>query len=117
MDTRSDASMQLILEWAWNQYQNDQVLDIVDSSLEGNYPKDLALRVIKIALLCTQGQWALRPAMSEVLLMLTNNSEVTAEPTELAFINDSAERTTRFASTVNSDCASHGSITVSLFPR
>eukprot|EP00253_Pinus_taeda_P018363 PITA_18363 len=117
VDARSDASMQLILEWAWNQFQNNQVLDIVDSSLEGNYPEDQALRVIKIALLCTQGQWALRPAMSEVLLMLTNHSEVTAEPTEPAFINDGSERTTRFASTVNSDSASQGSITVSLFPR
>nr|ABR16548.1 unknown [Picea sitchensis] len=121
VNARLDASMQLLLEWAWNQFQQDQVLDIVDSSLEGQYPREQVLRVIRIALLCTQGSWALRPAMSEVVSMLTNNSEITVQPTQPAFIDDSAGKPTDFTTPSDSvnlrSASSHGSITVSFVPR
>jgi len=107
--------MILLMVQAWNQFQQDQVLDIVDSSLEGQYPREQVLRVIRIALLCTQGSWALRPAMSEVVSMLTNNSEITVQPTQPAFIDDSAGTP---SDSVNlRSASSHGSITVSLVPR
>eukprot|EP00253_Pinus_taeda_P021937 PITA_21937 len=107
VDARLDATMQILLQWAWNQLQLDQVLDIVDLSLEGHYPREQALRLIKLALLCTQDQWLLRPAMSKVLWMLTNNSEITDQPRRPDF----------FTNTASSSCTSHGSVSVSLFPR
>ena len=78
----------------WNQYENNQVLDIVDPTLERKYPSERALRVITIALLCCQGSWALRPTMSEVASMLTNNLEILVQPTQPAFIDTFAGRST-----------------------
>ena len=110
----------------WRQYQRDQVLDIVDPTLEEIYPREQALRVIAIALLCTQGSWALRPAMSQVASMLTNNLEILAQPTQPAFIDASASTAVNSSATSNSATSastsvpsheSHGSITVSLIPR
>eukprot|EP00253_Pinus_taeda_P004853 PITA_04853 len=68
VDARLDETMQILLQWAWNQFQPDQVLDIVDLSLEGHYPIQQALRLIKLALLRTQDQWLLQPAMSKVFV-------------------------------------------------
>jgi hypothetical protein len=98
----------LITVQAWNQYESvDQVLDIVDPTLEGQYPKEQALRVITIALLCTQGSSALRPAMSQVAAMLTYNSEIPFQPTQPTFIDAAAARPTN----------SSASVTVTLLPR
>ena len=80
----------------WNQYENNHVLGVVDPTLEGQYPREQALRVIRIALLCTQGPWTLRPTMSQVVLMLSNNSEITDQPTQGNFIDDGAGRTANF---------------------
>jgi len=56
--------MTLMMLQAWNQYENNQVLDIVDLTLEGRFLREQVLRVIMIALFCTKGSWALRPTMS-----------------------------------------------------
>eukprot|EP00253_Pinus_taeda_P031440 PITA_31440 len=120
IDARLDASMQILLKWAWNQFQQDHVLDIVDPSLEAQYPIEQMSRVITIALLCIQGSSALRPAMSEVVSMLTNNTEFTVQPTQPAFMDADIGKPTNFtgpSDPASSGCASHGSITVSLFPR
>ncbi|KAH9290253.1 hypothetical protein KI387_034370, partial [Taxus chinensis] len=37
MDTRLEEPMQLLLQWVWGLYESDQVLDMVDSKLEGEY--------------------------------------------------------------------------------
>lgn len=116
--------MVFMMVQAWNQFEHNQVLDIVDSSLDGQCPREQALRVIKVALLCTQGSWALRPAMSTVVAMLTNDSESVAQPTRPAFIEAAADRPTNFTNIPESGTSaaapaqgSHGSIGVSFFPR
>jgi hypothetical protein len=50
----------------WNKYKQAKGLDTIDPKLEGEYPREQALRVITIALLFTQGSWGLRSAMSWV---------------------------------------------------
>ena len=99
-------------------------MDIVDPALEGQYPREQALRVITVALLCTQGSSALRSAMSQVGLILTNISEIPAQPTQPAFINADVARSeishavseATVLAVVPSE-GSHGSISVSLLPR
>lgn len=114
----------LLIIQAWNQFEQNQVLDIVDPLLEGQYPRGQALRVITIALLCIQGSWMQRPAMSQVVSMLTNDSERIVEPTRPAFIDVAADRVPNFTSIRESEThaaapsrTSHGSISVSLLPR
>eukprot|EP00253_Pinus_taeda_P015453 PITA_15453 len=77
---------------AWNKYEQGNVLDIVDPQLEGQYPRKQALRVITIALLCTQGSWRLRPAMSKVPSLLTTDLEIRVQPSQPAFVGDAGAR-------------------------
>jgi len=121
VDERLPEPMQILLQWAWNKYERDQVLDIVDSTLEGQYSREQVLRIVTIALLCTQGSSALRPAMSHVLWMLNNDADIPVQPTQPAFIDADASRNANPSATSNSETAapasSHGSITVTFSPR
>eukprot|EP00253_Pinus_taeda_P008027 PITA_08027 len=122
IDATLDTSMQILLEWAWNAYTNNQALDIVDPTLNGQYPRQQALRVITIALLCTQGPPTLRPAMSKVLTLLSNDSDILNQPTQPAFIygstpaNPVSSSASKYSVTSGS-AESHGSITMCSLPR
>lgn len=50
--------------------QKGDILEIVDSSLEGNFNSKEAVRMINIALVCTNSSPLLRPTMSEAVKML-----------------------------------------------
>jgi len=120
VDITRPEPMSILLEWAWNNYKQGNVLDIVDPKLEGQYPREQALRVITIALLCTQGSWGQRPAMSYVVSMLTTDIEIRVQPTQPSFVPPVS--TTDRTYSGNSAPAptppqSSGSMTVSLFPR
>eukprot|EP01018_Ginkgo_biloba_P005398 Gb_10838 [translate_table: standard] len=123
MNTRLPAHMQLLLEWAWNEYESDQALGIVDAKLEGTYPQEQVLRVITVALLCTQGSADLRPPMSQVMSMLTRDSEIVVKPIRHPFIGgsgsgSSSSTLTAFAMTSETRSSeSHGSISASFLPR
>jgi hypothetical protein len=78
------------------------------------------LRVIHIALLCVQGFSNHRPSMSNVLSMLTSDSEMLGIPTAPAFIdsdhiNSSPAPSHEMVSTL--PLTSHASMTNSLIPR
>uniref|UniRef100_A0A0E0H5Z6 non-specific serine/threonine protein kinase n=1 Tax=Oryza nivara TaxID=4536 RepID=A0A0E0H5Z6_ORYNI len=65
-----------IFEWAWELYENNNPLGIVDSNLR-EFNRVEVLRAIHVALLCTQGSPHQRPPMSRVVSMLTGDTEVT----------------------------------------
>uniref|UniRef100_A0A0E0HBI5 non-specific serine/threonine protein kinase n=1 Tax=Oryza nivara TaxID=4536 RepID=A0A0E0HBI5_ORYNI len=71
-----------LFEWLWDLYEKEQVLGIVDPSLK-DFNNNKAFRVIRVALLCTQGSPHQRPPMSKALAMLTGEvelSEVVVKP-------------------------------------
>uniref|UniRef100_A0A0D9X5B8 Serine-threonine/tyrosine-protein kinase catalytic domain-containing protein n=1 Tax=Leersia perrieri TaxID=77586 RepID=A0A0D9X5B8_9ORYZ len=53
-DNSLEESKIYLLEWVWSLYEKKQVLGIVDPRLKAFNPKE-AMRVIHVALLCTQG--------------------------------------------------------------
>lgn len=65
--------MKLLLEWAWQLWSEDRVLDIVDPEL-GEYSKNEVRRFIMVALVCTQAASNLRPNMKQVVEMLQSNA-------------------------------------------
>ncbi|KAG2632544.1 hypothetical protein PVAP13_2NG114100 [Panicum virgatum] len=67
-----------ILERAWDLYEGEQPLRILDPRLE-KFDAGEALRVIHVALMCTQGSPHRRPPMSRVVAMLTGKAEVAEE--------------------------------------
>ncbi|KAL6659031.1 hypothetical protein ACP70R_003071 [Stipagrostis hirtigluma subsp. patula] len=76
-----------LFEWAWELYEKDQALDIVDPRLE-EFDGEEAFRVIRVALLCTQGSPHQRPPMSRVIAMLTGDVEVTEVVTKPSYITE-----------------------------
>ncbi|KAE8667108.1 putative LRR receptor-like serine/threonine-protein kinase [Hibiscus syriacus] len=71
-----------LLEWVWTLLENNQLLSLLDPTL-ADFDENEALRVIRVALLCTQASPSMRPPMSRVFAMLAGDielSNVTAKP-------------------------------------
>ncbi|PUZ50497.1 hypothetical protein GQ55_6G062800 [Panicum hallii var. hallii] len=76
-----------LFEWAWEMYERDQTLRILDPSIE-EFDSEEASRVIHVALLCTQGSPHQRPPMSRVVKMLTGEVEMTEVVTKPSYITE-----------------------------
>ncbi|TKW31360.1 hypothetical protein SEVIR_2G100400v4 [Setaria viridis] len=74
-----------LLERAWGLYEGNQPLQILDPRLEEFYAEEV-LRVIRVALICTQGSPHQRPAMSRVVAMLTGKAEVAEEVAKPSYV-------------------------------
>ncbi|KAG2640971.1 probable LRR receptor-like serine/threonine-protein kinase At1g56130 isoform X2 [Panicum virgatum] len=74
-----------LLERAWDLYEGEQPLRILDPRLE-KFDAEEALRVIRVALMCTQGSPHRRPPMSRVVAMLTGKAEVTEEVAKPSYV-------------------------------
>ncbi|XP_048605774.1 probable LRR receptor-like serine/threonine-protein kinase At1g29720 [Brassica napus] len=57
--------------------QTGDIMDIVDPVLDGDFNSKEAVRMIKVALVCTHSSPSLRPTMSEAVQMLEGEIEVT----------------------------------------
>ncbi|KAG8657548.1 hypothetical protein MANES_03G076600v8 [Manihot esculenta] len=76
-----------LLGWAWTLYENNQSLALVDPILMG-FDEDEALRVIGVALLCTQASPITRPTMSRVVAMLSGDIEVSPVTAKPSYLSD-----------------------------
>ncbi|OMO65926.1 hypothetical protein COLO4_30915 [Corchorus olitorius] len=76
-----------LLEWAYTLYENNQSLDLVDPSLS-KFDESEVLRVLGVALLCTQGSPSMRPPMSRVVAMLAGDIEVSGVITRPSYLTD-----------------------------
>ncbi|CAH1418880.1 unnamed protein product [Lactuca virosa] len=65
-----------LLDWAVVLKQKGSLIDLVDPRLGSGFNKKEAVRMIKIALLCTNKSPALRPTMSEVVNMLEGRMKI-----------------------------------------
>ncbi|WOH16594.1 hypothetical protein DCAR_0936152 [Daucus carota subsp. sativus] len=73
-----------LLGHAWELWQADRVLELVDSNLD--IPSSFVpLRLIHVGLLCVQDSPADRPTMSDVLLMFSNEHSQLVSPKRPAF--------------------------------
>ncbi|KAI5665304.1 hypothetical protein M9H77_24627 [Catharanthus roseus] len=64
---------QFLVHKVWEMYKANNLLEMVDKVLEGDFPEEEALVFLKIGLLCVQETTRLRPNMSSVVKMLMNN--------------------------------------------
>ncbi|CAH2034358.1 unnamed protein product [Thlaspi arvense] len=69
-----DASL---INWALTLQQKGATLEIVDPVLEGDFNSKEAVRMINVALVCTNSSPSLRPTMSEAVQMLEGVIEIT----------------------------------------
>ncbi|XP_028187854.1 cysteine-rich receptor-like protein kinase 2 isoform X2 [Glycine soja] len=69
-----DGDEEYLLRRAWKLHERGMLLELVDKSLDpNNYDAEEVKKVISIALLCTQASAAMRPSMSEVVVLLSCN--------------------------------------------
>uniref|UniRef100_A0A453DRU2 Protein kinase domain-containing protein n=1 Tax=Aegilops tauschii subsp. strangulata TaxID=200361 RepID=A0A453DRU2_AEGTS len=112
-DTRVEAETQYLLESAWKLYENENVIKLVDGSLDHEeYMPEEVKRIIEIALLCTQSVVASRPTMSEVVVLLLSRNSPEIMPTRPTFI-DSISRVRGETSTSSSSSASKATVSIS----
>ncbi|XVE51735.1 hypothetical protein DITRI_Ditri02bG0064600 [Diplodiscus trichospermus] len=76
-----------LLEWAWNLHESNQSLSLVDPTLV-EFDENEALRVIGVAILCTQASLLMRPPMSRVVAMLAGDIEVGNVTTKPSYLTD-----------------------------
>ena len=58
--------------------EQGKLLDLVDPILGSNYSKEEALRMLNMALLCTNQSFSLRPSMSTIVSMTEGKTKVEA---------------------------------------
>uniref|UniRef100_A0A6N2M7S1 non-specific serine/threonine protein kinase n=1 Tax=Salix viminalis TaxID=40686 RepID=A0A6N2M7S1_SALVM len=86
-DSSLDDERVYLLEWAWNLHESGQSLQLIDPSVI-EFDENEALRVVGVALLCTQASPAMRPAMSRVVAMLAGDIEVSAVTSKPGYLTD-----------------------------
>ncbi|KAL6657917.1 hypothetical protein ACP70R_005697 [Stipagrostis hirtigluma subsp. patula] len=84
-----------LLTTVWEHWEAGTVAEIVDSCMGGSFPMDDVLRCIHIGLLCVQGDPAVRPVMSSVVMMLGTDTVTLHAPSKPAFLaRNSGDNTT-----------------------
>ncbi|KAM0022060.1 putative protein kinase RLK-Pelle-DLSV family [Helianthus debilis subsp. tardiflorus] len=75
-DAKDDISITpSLLDHAWNLYENGTHLNLVDDKLDpSEYATEDVIKIIEIALMCTQPTVSSRPAMSEVVTLLSDKT-------------------------------------------
>ncbi|GMI72907.1 leucine-rich repeat receptor-like kinase with extracellular malectin-like domain 1 [Hibiscus trionum] len=76
MKYRPNENFVCLLDWALVLQQKGNLLELVDTKLGTKFNKEEALRMVKVALLCTNASPALRPTMSGVVSMLEGRTDV-----------------------------------------
>ncbi|RXH98757.1 hypothetical protein DVH24_011082 [Malus domestica] len=76
-----------LLEWVWTLHENDQTLGLVDPRLT-EFDETKATRLIKTALMCTQGSPMARPSMSRVVAMLSGDMDIGTVMSKPSYLTD-----------------------------
>ncbi|KDP21153.1 hypothetical protein JCGZ_21624 [Jatropha curcas] len=83
-----DNDFACLLDWACHLQQNGNLIELVDEKLGSDFKKVEAERMIKVALLCTNGSPSLRPGMSEVVNRLEGATAITDVISEASSYNE-----------------------------
>nr|GME07049.1 probable leucine-rich repeat receptor-like serine/threonine-protein kinase At3g14840 [Ipomoea batatas] len=87
-----DENCVCLLDWALDLQKKGNLIELMDPRLGSNYDKEGALRMIKVALLCTNPSPVLRPSMSEVVKMLEGHDDIIEYKSDLHEFNFQAMR-------------------------
>ncbi|CAN6683954.1 unnamed protein product [Malus baccata var. baccata] len=76
-----------LLEWVWTLHENNQTLGLMDPRLT-EFDETEATRLIRAALLCTQGSPMARPSMSRVVAMLSGDIDIGTVMSKPSYLTD-----------------------------
>jgi len=80
--------MVYLLDWTWLLYEENRLLDLVDTSMLLSYSQEEVLRIIHVGLLCTQASPSQRPSMSRVVSMISGGIETHPPQSRPGYIKD-----------------------------
>ncbi|EOY27888.1 Leucine-rich repeat transmembrane protein kinase, putative [Theobroma cacao] len=83
MKFRPNENYVCLLDWALVLQQKGNLMELLDTKLGSKFNKEEAMRIIRVALLCTNPSPALRPTMSTAVSMLEGHTavhEISGEP-------------------------------------
>jgi len=77
-DLRLPSDTAYLLDWTWDLHKKKMLKDVIDRSLVEDpcYSEEDAIRVVTIALLCTQSDATKRPIMSRIVAMLSRDANI-----------------------------------------
>lgn len=78
-----------VLQNVWKHFKSNTLTEALDPALNGNFPVQEASNVLQVGLLCTQASVSIRPAMSQVVQMLTETDYPIPLPMQPPFLNAS----------------------------
>ncbi|GKF13658.1 probable LRR receptor-like serine/threonine-protein kinase, partial [Tanacetum coccineum] len=84
-DSSLDDEKIYLLEWAWDLHEANNELELVDEVLS-EFDENEVLRVMRVALLCTQSSPMQRPSMSRVVAMLSGDIEASGAITRPEYL-------------------------------
>nr|GEV88222.1 probable LRR receptor-like serine/threonine-protein kinase At1g56140 [Tanacetum cinerariifolium] len=84
-DSSLDDEKIYLLEWAWDLHEDNNELELVDEALS-EFDENEVLRVMRVALLCTQTSPMQRPSMSRVVAMLSGDIEASGAITRPEYL-------------------------------
>ncbi|XP_059069323.1 cold-responsive protein kinase 1-like [Cryptomeria japonica] len=76
IDLNQPPHMQYLLEWVWSLYEENKVLELVESEEMEGYSEEEVVKVLNLALQCIQGSATNRPSMSEAVTILLSDAEI-----------------------------------------
>ncbi|KAF4379487.1 hypothetical protein G4B88_024935 [Cannabis sativa] len=76
-----------LLEWAWNMYEDNREIELIDSTLS-EFNKEEVRRIIQVAFLCTRTSPTARPSMSKVVALLSGDTDVNTEVSRPGYLVD-----------------------------
>ncbi|KAI7753919.1 hypothetical protein M8C21_033118 [Ambrosia artemisiifolia] len=87
-DLTLSSEMQYLPEYAWKLYERSKMIDLIDPRMQkdGFSVRDV-MKTIHVALLCLQPLPVIRPAMSEIVAMLTWKVEMVKSPIKPTFLD------------------------------
>ncbi|MCO5555349.1 hypothetical protein L7F22_008895 [Adiantum nelumboides] len=93
-----------LLTWVWEKYRDKKVLDLIDERLGDAFSPEEAIRVVHVALLCTQENPKRRPKMSLITLWLSGSLgilEIPVRPMFLDYLDSTSDVNHQFTSTLS----------------
>ncbi|PRQ45230.1 putative protein kinase RLK-Pelle-DLSV family [Rosa chinensis] len=116
-EIKSDTTGEFLLEKAWKLYENGQHLELVDETLDPNdYEAEDVKKMVEIALMCTQSSPALRPTMTEIVVLLKSTGSWVNRPlTRPVFVDSDHKRVRVDTSTSTGSSSSNATASISQF--
>ncbi|KAK9950661.1 hypothetical protein M0R45_006138 [Rubus argutus] len=114
-EIKSDTMGEFLLEKAWKLYETGRHSELVDETLDpSDYEAEDVKKIIEIALMCTQSSAALRPTMSEVVVLLKSaRSGDYRQLTRPVFIDSDHKRVRADTSTSTGTSSSNATASIS----